>query len=126
MNKIETLTEACKVLGLDETQVIPLFEGFPEKDREAMQSHAALVLMAKALNTANGGEWIPDWEDYSEYKYFVWFEMGSPSGVGFRFGVAAYWDTDSGVGSRLSFRSRELAEYAGQNWTELYKKYFTL
>ena len=126
MNTIKTLTEACAALGLDETKVIPAFEGFPEKDREAMQAHAELVLMARALNFVNGGEWNPDWSNWDEDKFYAWFEMGSPSGAGFRFHNADCWVTDSYVGSRLSFRSRPLAEYAGKNWTELYRKYFTL
>ncbi|WP_051951448.1 hypothetical protein [Flavobacterium sp. ASV13] len=67
-------------------------------------------LVAKALNEG----WNPDWSNSNEYKYFPWFKMGSPSGVGFSFSDFVYWFTFSGVGSRLAFKSADLAYYAGE------------
>jgi len=118
--EITTFEKACEVLKLDAATVIPDFQFFPESDKQAMVDHAKLVIIAKAIN----GDWVPDWTDYDQYKYYPWFEMGSSSGVGFAYGDYATWLTGSRVGSRLCFETREKAEFAGKQFEELYKSYF--
>ena len=76
--EIKTFEDACKAINVEPT-IIPDFSFFPEADREAMIAHAKLVIIAKAIN----GDWVPDWNDWDQYKYYPWFEMGSPSGGGF-------------------------------------------
>jgi hypothetical protein len=117
---IKTFEDACKVLALNPENVVPDFSFFPESDRQAMIDHSKLVIIAKAIN----GDWVPYWEDYDQYKYYPWFEMGPSSGVGFSYGGYGYWRSDSTVGSRLCFESREKAKYAGTQFEELYKSYF--
>ncbi|MFH6966452.1 hypothetical protein [Flavobacterium sp. FlaQc-28] len=74
-------------------------------------------LVAKVFNEG----WIPDWTD-GQYKYFPYFRMGSPSGVGFSYDGYDDWSTYSVVGSRLAFKSSDLAEYAGKLFEqEIYK-----
>jgi hypothetical protein len=117
---IKTFEDACQVLNLDATTVIPDFSLFPKEEQEPMKAHAQLIIIAKAIN----GDWTPDWSDYKQLKYYPWFEMGSPSGVGFSFDDFADWRTFSAVGSRLCFESREKAKYVGQTFEDLYKTYF--
>lgn len=117
---IKTFEEACKVLKLDSEKIIPDFSFFPVKDQVAMQAHSKLVIIAKAIN----GDWIPDWTNYDEYKYYPWFEMGSSSGVGFSCDAFGNWAAGSGVGSRLCFKDRDTAKYVGTQFLELYKAYF--
>ena len=50
--------------------------------------------------------------------------MGSPSGGGFSYYDYDDWGAYSDVGSRLCFESSEKAEYAGNQFKELYKAYF--
>jgi hypothetical protein len=52
--------------------------------------------------------------------------MGSPSGVGFSYVDCVRWLTSSDVGSRLCFKSSELAEYAGKTFESIYKDFLTL
>jgi hypothetical protein len=83
--------------------------------------------MAKMVALVFNEGWTPDWSNSNEYKYFPWFTMGSPSGVGFAYHGYGYWFTRSGVGSRLVFKSRELAEYAGKLFEqEIYKPFLTI
>ena len=117
--EIKTFEDACKAINVEPT-IIPDFSLFPEADRQAMIDHAKLVIIAKAIN----GDWVPDWKDWDQYKYYPWFEMGSPSGGGFSYDGYDHWDTGSRVGSRLCFETREKAKYAGKQFEDLYKSYF--
>ncbi len=117
--EIKTFEDACKVLNLDAAKVIPDFSLFPVEEQEPMKAHAKLIIIAKAIN----GDWTPNWTD-GRWKYYPWFEMGSPSGGGLSCDDYGSWDTYSVVGSRLCFENREKAIYAGQTFEELYKTYF--
>lgn len=120
MDKIKTFEDACEALGI--TTELPNFSAMPESEQKALTAHYKLVIIAKALNEG----WTPDWENGRWDKYYPWFTMGSPSGVGFSDCAYVGWSTHSSVGSRLCFKSRELAEYAGRQFEELYKDYFVL
>jgi hypothetical protein len=117
---IKTFEDACNALNLDASKVIPDFSLFPKEEQKAMIAHAKLIIIAKAIN----GDWIPDWKDYDQLKYYPWFEMGSSSGVGFAYDDCDYWYAISYVGSRLCFESREKAKYIGTQFEDLYKIYF--
>jgi hypothetical protein len=118
--EIKTFQDACKSLSLDSKTIIPDFAFFAESDRQAMIDHAKLVIIAKAIN----GDWTPDWSNSNQYKYYPWFVMGSPAGVGFSYDGCDRWRTISGVGSRLCFESSEKAKYVAKQFFDLYKSYF--
>lgn len=81
------------------------------------RAYKILKLLAKSLNEG----WEPDWNNYNQYKYYPWFWMGGSSG--FRFDGFVGWGSNSHVGSRLCFKSRELAEYAANQFTDVYKTF---
>jgi len=119
MANIKTFEAACKALGLN-PKTVPDFSHAPKQHQAALIAHYKLVIIAEALNEG----WKPTWKNDEEYKYYPWFEMESSKG--FRFCVARYYYSVSDVGSRLCFRSRELAEYAGKTFLKLYKDYMIL
>jgi len=83
--------------------------------------------MAKLVCLAFNEGWLPDWTNSNQYKYFPWFNMGSSSGVGFSYHGYDAWDTLSSVGSRLCFKSSDLAKHAGKLFEqEIYKPLFTI
>jgi hypothetical protein len=84
------------------------------------KAYRLLKLLAKALNQG----WTPDWNNHNEYKYFPWFEMGGSSG--FRFFGSVNWVSSSFVGSRLCYKTRELSDYAGKQFIDLYKQFMTI
>lgn len=84
------------------------------------KAYAILKLLAKSLNEG----WTPDWSNANELKYYPYFEMKGSSG--FRFLVCDGWFSYSRVGSRLCFKSRELAEYAGKQFTDVYKQFMVI
>ena len=83
----------------------------------ASQAHLKIQIIAKALNEG----WYPNWNDTNEYKYYPWFKA-SP-GVGFSFSDYDFALTRSTVGSRLCFKSRDLAEYAGKQFIDIYNQF---
>ena len=121
-DKIKTFEDACKVLGINSEDFKITYPDNVSHHAKAFVAHMKLVIIAEALNEG----WKPNWNDWDEWKYYPWFKMGSPSGGGFSYGDCGYWSAISYVGSRLCFKSRELAKYAGNQFEELYKEYFVL
>ncbi|WP_265427858.1 hypothetical protein [Chryseobacterium sp. YIM B08800] len=119
--KVKSFEDACQVLKIEAN--LPQVEKLPENNQKAIIAHYKLVIIAEALNEG----WEPNWSNSAEYKYYPWFDMeGSSSGAGFSYDDFDYWITYSYFGSRLCFKSRELAKYIGENFTDLYKDYFVL
>jgi hypothetical protein len=111
-DRIKTFEDACRELG-----VKPVDDSFLTPDESA---YMKLKVIAKALNEG----WKPDWNDSNEYKYYPWFSMSS-SGVGFSCDDCSFSRSIAPVGSRLVFKNRELAEYAGKQFAAEYKEFYT-
>lgn len=119
-HKIKTFEAACKALKLNPNH-LPVVSNLPKKHKDAIIAHYKLVIIAESLNEG----WVPNWLDYNEYKYYPWFEM-KKSGAGFSAVCYHSWADDSVIGSRLVFKSRDLAEYAGKQFIKLYNSYMML
>jgi hypothetical protein len=120
MHKIKTFADACKALKLDPKK-LPIVTGIPAKDRKAIIAHYKLVIIARALNAG----WKPNWKDGNEPKFYAWFWMDK-AGSGFSYDGCGRTYSGSAVGSRLCFKSADLADYAGKQFKSLYKDYFLL
>ena len=120
--RIKTIEDACNELGEDDEDVkaLRVIENLdvPKHIISQLQS----IIIVKALNEG----WIPDWSDSSQYKYYPWFNMESSSAGGFVFFGYVSWRSRTNVGSRLCFKSRELAEYAGKQFKDIYEEYFVI
>lgn len=118
--RVKTYADACAVLGIE-----PINEevftklGFT-KDEIAYRK---LKTVIEALNEG----WRPDWSNRSEYKYWNWF-VYSTSLAGFGYADTSGAPTNAGtaVGSRLCFKTRELAAYAGRQFEDLYNDFFLI
>jgi len=126
MSKIKTFEAACKFLKLDPEKVLPKVTGVPKNHQDAIVAHAKLVIIAEALNTEgnDGKPWKPDWTNGDWDKYYPWFDLSSGSGLSYDDFVGH--GSGSSVGSRLCFKSAELAKYAGTQFLKLYEQYFLL
>jgi len=124
MDKIKTFEEACAALGI--STALPEVSMLPEAEQKAIVAHYKLTVIAKALNEG----WKPDWSNDDEYKYYPWFDVeedaAKPSGFGLSYGGYVGTDLYTFIGSRLCFKSRELAKYAGEQFTDLYEEYFLI
>jgi hypothetical protein len=98
----ERFDQLCKDLSTDE------------------KAYRLLKLLTLSLNEG----WFPDWDNSSQPKYYAWFYMGGSSG--FRFDGFDTWRSVSFVGSRLCFKTSELATHAGKHFTEVYKQFMSI
>ncbi|MFH6966453.1 hypothetical protein [Flavobacterium sp. FlaQc-28] len=93
--RIQTIQDVFELNNTTEAEFYRKWNGFA--DHEIGQ--ALEVLIVAAYNEGR----LPDWTNEDEYKYFAYFKMGSPSGVGFSYSGYADWYSFSIVGSRLVF-----------------------
>lgn len=120
MDRIKTMDDVYKELKIKPTPIYPYPHAESDSELHSINCYVNLTLIAKALNEG----WKPDWTDDEQYKYYPWFDLSSGSGLVFlRFGYGFALST---VGSRLCFHSRELAEYAGKQFIEIYKGFMLL
>lgn len=110
--RIKTVADILEDNDVTQSDIDLMFANVPEHFKHQFIAE----LLCKSLNEG----WIPNWDDSSEGKYYPWFKMSSS---GFRFCDYVNWCTYSDVGSRLCFKSRKLAEYAGQQFEDVYKQF---
>ena len=124
MDKIKTFEDACAALGI--STALPEVSMLPEAEQKAIVAHYKLTVIAKALNDG----WQPDWSIDGEWKYYPWFDVeadaSKPSGFGLSYYDCGHTYSNTYFGSRLCFKSRELAKYAGVQFADLYEEYFLI
>ena len=142
--RVKTFEDACNVLGDDHPLVTQYsltaaaFKGDPKT--EDFIAYLKLRIIAAALNEG----WEPQFTE-NECRYYPWFEFFTQSELNEmsddekgRVVGRAYYSSYAGgglayagaygassysygyYGSRLAFKTRELAEYAGRQFVELY------
>lgn len=86
-------------------------------------AYRKIKLIAEALNEG----WTPDWSNGEWDKWYPWFDFNDSSSAGrFSFYGSASQYLRSSVGSRLCFKSKDLATYAGTQFLDIYKDFFTV
>jgi hypothetical protein len=113
-DRVKSFEDACQVLGISTN--VPEVKGLPRKHQKAIIANYKLIIIAEALNEG----WKPNWQDSDEYKYYPWFDMSNPAGVGYSHTTSAASYSFAHVGSRLCLKNRELAIYFGQTFTDLF------
>lgn len=117
--KVKSFEDACQLLKIEPN--LPQVDILPENHQKAIIAHYKLVIIAEAVNEG----WKPNWDNWEERKYYPWFDLeGSSSGSGFSYHGYVDWNSFSYVGSRLCFKTSELAKYIGETFIDLYKDYF--
>ena len=147
--RVKTLEDAIAVLGEDHTLVrqYHLYEqqmNGNEKDMRDLTAFLKLRIITAALNQG----WAPDWTNSNEWKYYPWFclytedeyndldaddkerccrVVGRSNSSAYANGGlvcasagSASSHSNAGGGSRLAFKTRELALYAGKQFVDLW------
>ena len=115
--EIKTVEDALKATG---RPAVPEFSELPEDLRTYFQAQYKAVVIAEALN----GKWRADWANKNQKKWYPWFTLSS-SGFAFYDSVCRYSLPNAGGASRLCFESDELAEYAGEQFTDVWEDLIT-
>lgn len=117
--RVTCLDDALRELGKDKLDFEASCVGLSEDE----VAYKMLKVIAEALNEG----WTPDWSNGEFDKWHPWFDMDDSSSAGrFSFSVSANLISGSSVGSRLCFKSDELADYAGTQFLELYRELFVI
>ena len=107
-DRVKTFEDACEILG-----TTPNFS-YREPSDEVAYKKLKIIIMV--LNEG----WTPDWNNVSEAKWYPRFFLNNKKEF-----VLNSACTYSPIGSRLCFRSEELAKYAANQFEDLYKQFFT-
>jgi len=117
---IKKWQDAFKVKGMD-PNVLPDVSMIPEQYRKPVIAQFILNVVADVLNE----DWIADYTNSDQYKYYPYFvvkaDAARPSGFGLSCSDCADWCTITNCGVRLSYKDRETAKFAGQNFLHLYE-----
>ncbi len=128
MENIKTIEDACAALGTTVEAQFPADAKKHLTDDEL--AYRELKIIAKALNQSDGKAWEPDWSNWNQKKYYPWLEVdtsdGNKAGSGFSDDDYHFDDSLTAVGSRLCFKSSELARYAGRQFADQYKRFWLI
>ena len=116
--RVDTFEKALEYLGRENKACIC---GIPDKHAKAMVAMYKLITIAEAWNKADN--FVPDFSNSYQYKYFPWFQKRGTAGL-----VSVYTSyTDSnacaGFGSRLCFSTNERAEQFGKQFVDLWNDF---
>ena len=119
--RIKTFEDACDALG-DEHPLVTqyrltaaAYKGDPMT--EDFIAFLKLRIIAAALNEG----WEPTFEK-DEERWYPWFTV-KQGGLVFSNANYAGLGSFTSIGMRLAFKSKELAEYAGKQFTDIYKDF---
>lgn len=113
-DRIKTFQDALDYNG----ETLDQFNARTANDSPDEVGYKKLKVIVQALNEGV----VMNYNDVNEYKYYPWF-YAAGSGSGFSFGDYGYVYSGSIVGARLCFKSKELAIYAGKQFTAEYNEF---
>lgn len=141
MERVKTFKDACNELGIEHDKWVQ------DKKDLGLEADVIAYLKLRIIAAALNEGWKPQFTT-DEYRYFPWFylytqseidEMSeeeksrvvvrSNNGALASGGVASAYPYDDSsytytyIGSRLAFKTRELAEYAGRQFVEIWADY---
>jgi hypothetical protein len=110
---------ACKIVGVSPKK-LPGVSRVRVKDRKRIIADHKLTIIAEALR----GDYVPNYNDTSERKYFAWFQVKADakrtSGFGLSYHVCVLWSSSSRVGVRLCFPNWDQAKFFGTHFLKLH------
>lgn len=148
-DKIKTFDDACKAIGLAGPEALP--ELLQEKYAAIVPSHIKAQLKLEIITLALNEGWqhIPDGKHWAYWPWFCLYTAGEIAdmgkkgaeeraminatdvsevfaGLGFAYSNNAWSLSSAIIGSRLAYKSRELARYSGKQFIELWKEAYLI
>lgn len=144
-NRIKTFEDACNELGSSHSLVLA-YQNTNLRDEEVAKPNKDIIAYMKlriivaALNEGWKPQFIPG--EYRWFPYFIlytkdeidkmdeetkarvvyrsYFDAYALGGVSYAYSFGDSAGVYAGIGSRLAFKTEELAEYAGKQFAEIY------
>lgn len=113
-DRVKTFADVLEIAGISQNK----FDNSCANLSADEVAYRQVKLIAEVLNEG----WTPNWENSGQYKYCPFFDMRA----GFSFFNCDINCANSRSGSRLCFSSAALAEYAGKQFTSIYKAFLTV
>lgn len=109
---IKTYKEVCKVLGEQE---------YTENDFENTYDCEKLLAFAqlKQIERLYNGNWVKDWSNKNQYKYYPYFTLNSSGGLVF---YGSYSYSDGWCGQVGFFKDQKTSDYIGKTFISIYEK----
>lgn len=116
--KVDSFETALEYLGRENNACMC---GIPDKHAKAMVAMYKLITIAEAWNKADN--FIPDYDNTNQYKWFPWFQKRGTAGFVYARTdrTASYANAD--IGSRLCFSTSERAEQFGKQFIDLWNDF---
>lgn len=119
---IKTFAGACKSKGLDADKLLAKWQKNGDTVDEI--AHKMLKIFISAIN----GDWVPDFGNEDQPKWYVWYwvERKKGKGAGFRVSntCTGWADTYTYVGSRLCYQTQEQAQHGAKYAEKMYLDFF--
>lgn len=113
---VTSMDEAIEYL--DKSGISPA--SFTLKHSKAMNAIYSLIAIAEAWNKADN--FVPDFDNRDQYKYFPWF-VKQPAGFVCSNTYHAASATGATIGSRLCFKTSERAKQFGDQFIDLWNDF---
>lgn len=113
---IKSLDDIYTYLDINRELVIP-FKNPSTKQERSINAMFDIQNISKVLN----GNWVPNWEDTDEYKYYPYFRKEELSSWVVDNCSCDCWD--AGLGFGCYFKTEKLALFAGKTFLETYIDY---
>lgn len=110
-DRIKTFDDVLKEFGITKTKFINSCAYLTEDEIAYKQ----VKMIVEVLNEG----WITEPFNKEQYKYYPYFQVDDEA---FVYYVSHYWYSHTLVGSRLCFKSSELAQYASKTFIDIYTK----
>lgn len=139
MERVKTFDDACVVLG-EEHSYVQEYRGVANINFDFTQDIIAYLKLRIICAALNEG-WKPDFTNESEWKYYSWFVLYTEEeykdldeedkarcsrvvgGLVYAYPNNASSHSGTYFGSRLAFKTRELAEYCGKQFIDIWSDY---
>ena len=134
--RIKTLDDAVAYLGED-CKLVQEYRAtsIGLKDNKDIVAYTKLRIIAAALNEEPEG-WRPKYQDKDgnggEYRWYPYFRAvffgglaysGAFAGLALAYAYSDFSYASAHCGSRLCYKSEELAEYSGQQFKDIWEEY---
>lgn len=116
--KVDSFEAALEYLGRENNACMC---GIPDKHAKAMVAMYKLITIAEAWNKADN--FIPDYDNTNQYKWFPWFQKRGTAGFVSAYTSGTASSAHAYFGSRLCFSTSERAEQFGKQFIDLWNDF---